>query len=99
MISIEDCIALSGLTSDEIDAIGEHEHVLPGVAAAVASPFLRYEANLHVYGACEPGSRQHGNVRVQSHVTNRASRRPRKPSCPQGKAKRPPSRTGRRPQS
>jgi len=45
MISIEDCIALSGLTSDEIDAIGEHEHVLPGVAAAVASPFLRYEAN------------------------------------------------------
>ncbi len=44
MISIEDCIAFSGLTREEIDAIGEHEHVPEAVAAAVASSILRCEA-------------------------------------------------------
>jgi hypothetical protein len=33
MITIEDCIALSDLTEDEIDAIAEHEH-LPEIIAA-----------------------------------------------------------------
>jgi len=32
MLTIEDCIALSDLTEDEIDAIAEHEHV-PGMVA------------------------------------------------------------------
>jgi hypothetical protein len=44
MISIDDCIAFSGLTQEEVNAIGEHEHVLPAVAAAVASSILRAEA-------------------------------------------------------
>jgi hypothetical protein len=44
VISIDDCIAFSGLTEEEIDAIGENEHVLPAVAAAVAGPILRTEA-------------------------------------------------------
>jgi hypothetical protein len=44
MISIEDCIAFSGLTREEVDAIGEHEHVSEAVAAAVASTILRTEA-------------------------------------------------------
>ena len=47
MISIEDCIAFSGLTREEVDAIGEHEHVPEAVAAAVASTILRSEAGPH----------------------------------------------------
>ena len=33
MISLEDCIALCGLTEQEVMAIAEHEHV-PEIAAA-----------------------------------------------------------------
>src|SRR5260221_11950081 len=33
MITIEDCLALSDLTEEEIDAIAEHEH-LPAIIAA-----------------------------------------------------------------
>ncbi|MBI1384805.1 MAG: hypothetical protein GC150_07845 [Rhizobiales bacterium] len=36
MISLEDCIALSGLTEAEILAIAEHEHVPEVVACALA---------------------------------------------------------------
>jgi len=43
MISIEDCIAMSGLSRAEIDAIGEHEHVPEAVAAAVARTLLSRE--------------------------------------------------------
>ncbi len=39
MISLEDCIALCGLTEDEIDAIAEHEHV-PDIAAAILARYL-----------------------------------------------------------
>ena len=39
MISIEDCIAFSGLTRDEVFAIAEHEH-LGGVAAATLGRYL-----------------------------------------------------------
>ncbi|HLI66737.1 MAG TPA: hypothetical protein VKU90_10265 [Caulobacteraceae bacterium] len=44
MISIEDCIALSGLTREEVDAIGEHEHIPEAVAASVARSIMRTEA-------------------------------------------------------
>ena len=40
MISIEDCVALSGLTKEEVLAIAEHEHVPEIVAAALASQLL-----------------------------------------------------------
>lgn len=39
MISLEDCIALCGLTEDEVLAIAEHEHV-PETAAAVLARYL-----------------------------------------------------------
>ncbi len=40
MISIEDCVALCGLTKDEVLAIAEHEHVPEIVAAGLASDLL-----------------------------------------------------------
>lgn len=43
MISIEDCIALSGLTREEVDAIAEHEHLPEAAAAALASYLMQKE--------------------------------------------------------
>ena len=37
MISIEDCIALSGLSREEVDAIAEHEHLPEAAATALAA--------------------------------------------------------------
>ncbi|MBB4303827.1 hypothetical protein GGD81_002879 [Rhodobium orientis] len=42
MISLEDCIALSGLDEDEILAIAEHEHI-PEIAAAALGNYLMHE--------------------------------------------------------
>ncbi|NYZ14880.1 hypothetical protein HL658_20230 [Azospirillum sp. RWY-5-1] len=39
MITIEDCIGLSGLSEEEIDAIAEHEH-LPEIVAAELGNYL-----------------------------------------------------------
>lgn len=39
MLTLQDCIALSGLTEEEIDAIAEHEH-LPEVIAAELGSYL-----------------------------------------------------------
>lgn len=36
MITLEDCIAMSGLTEEEILAIAEHEHVPEAVACGLA---------------------------------------------------------------
>ena len=46
MISLEDCVAMCGLSEAEVDAIAEHEHVPEMAAAALA----RYELS-HVHGA------------------------------------------------
>ena len=43
MISIEDCIAMCGLDSDQVAAIMEHEHVVEIEAAAIASDLLHRE--------------------------------------------------------
>jgi hypothetical protein len=43
MISLEDCIALCGLSADEVAAIGEHEHI-PDVAAAALASYLLKQA-------------------------------------------------------
>ena len=40
MIVLEDCIALCGLTKQEVMAIAEHEHVPEIAAAAMASSLL-----------------------------------------------------------
>ena len=42
MISIEDCIALSGLDEEEILAIAEHEHI-PEIAAAALGNYLMHQ--------------------------------------------------------
>ncbi|HSO07170.1 MAG TPA: hypothetical protein VLW45_08015 [Pelomicrobium sp.] len=39
MLSLEDCLALSELTEDEIDAIAEHEHI-PEMAALELGNYL-----------------------------------------------------------
>ncbi|PWC37833.1 hypothetical protein [Azospirillum sp. TSO35-2] len=39
MITIEDCIGMSGLTREEIDAIAEHEH-LPEIVATELGNYL-----------------------------------------------------------
>jgi len=43
MIAFEDCIALCGLTEDEVAAIAEHEHV-PDVVAATLGSYLLHQA-------------------------------------------------------
>ena len=39
MISLEDCIALCGLSEEEIEAVSEHEHI-PEIAAAALASYL-----------------------------------------------------------
>lgn len=39
MISLEDCIAFSGLSENEVAAIGEHEHI-PTIAASALADYL-----------------------------------------------------------
>jgi hypothetical protein len=41
MLSLEDCIALCGLSEDEVLAIAEHEHIPEIAAAELASYLLR----------------------------------------------------------
>lgn len=42
MLSFEDCVALSGLTEDEIDAIAQHEH-LPEIVALELGNYLLHQ--------------------------------------------------------
>lgn len=44
MITIEDCIGMSGLTKEEVDAIAEHEHLPEIVAAELGSYLVATEA-------------------------------------------------------
>lgn len=39
MLTFEDCVALSGLTAEEVEAIAEHEHI-PELAAAEMGNYL-----------------------------------------------------------
>lgn len=39
MITIEECMAMCGLTQDEVLAIAEHEHI-PEIAAAALGQYL-----------------------------------------------------------
>ena len=42
MLSFEDCVALSGLTEEEIDAIAQHEH-LPEIVALELGNYLLHQ--------------------------------------------------------
>lgn len=68
MITIEDCIGMSGLTREEIDAIAEHEHIPEATATALGA----YLVHIHqgpeiirdmirddIRQALETGHRQH----------------------------------------
>lgn len=44
MLTIEDCIALSELTEEEVGAIAEHEHI-PDIVAAEMGNYLLHRAN------------------------------------------------------
>jgi hypothetical protein len=44
MISLEDCIALCGLTKNEVLALAEHEHI-PDIAAAALGQHLLNQPN------------------------------------------------------
>jgi hypothetical protein len=44
MISLEDCLALCGLTEDEVFALAEHEHI-PEIAAAALGQYLLNQPN------------------------------------------------------
>ena len=41
MISLEDCVAFSGLSEDQVAAIGEHEHI-PQIAACALADSLNF---------------------------------------------------------
>ena len=68
MITLEECIEMTDLTRDEIDAICEHEHI-PEVAAAAYADYLMHRdsgvADLHamirddIRDALARGDRQH----------------------------------------
>ena len=53
MITLEDCIAFSGLTEAEVLAIAEHEHISEVAAAALAQYHL---------------SREHGTERLRNMI-------------------------------
>jgi len=42
MISKEDCIAMCGLSEDEVEALSEHEHI-PDIAAAALANYLLHQ--------------------------------------------------------
>jgi hypothetical protein len=44
MISLEDCLALCGLTKDEVLALAEHEHI-PDIAATALGQYLLNQPN------------------------------------------------------
>ncbi|TVQ54961.1 MAG: hypothetical protein EA355_10815 [Rhodobacteraceae bacterium] len=47
MIALEDCMAMCGLTREEIDAIAEHEHIPELAAAALGDYLLHTERGAH----------------------------------------------------
>jgi hypothetical protein len=46
MISLEDCVALCGLTKEEVLAIAEHEHLPEIAATALAQYLLKQESGM-----------------------------------------------------
>ena len=68
MISIEDCIALSGLTREEVDAIAEHEHLPEAAAAALAAWLMTKEET----GVLEIRAMIRDDIRLALSAGNRA---------------------------
>ncbi len=51
MITMEDCIALSGLTEEEILAVAEHEHMTESAAVTLAQYLSRKDGGFAEVGA------------------------------------------------
>lgn len=68
MISIEDCIALSGLTREEVDAIAEHEHLPEAAATALAAWLMSKELE----GELEVRAMLRDDIRAALKAQNRA---------------------------
>lgn len=47
MLTIEDCIALCGLTAEEVEAIAEHEHLPQMLAAEMAACLVETSSGEH----------------------------------------------------
>ncbi len=43
MLTYEECIDLCGLTQEEVDAIAEHEHIDPIIAAALGNYLITHQ--------------------------------------------------------
>ena len=67
MISLEDCVGLSGLTEEEILAIAEHEHI-PEIAASALGQYLsRQERGIEqIRDMIVHDIRQHNRPRINS---------------------------------
>ncbi len=68
MISFEDCVAMCGLSREEISAIAEHEHIPEMAAAALGNYLLGQEHGMEairdmivddIRSASERGDRKH----------------------------------------
>jgi hypothetical protein len=66
VISLKDCIALCGLTEQEVSAIAEHEHV-PEIAAAAMGRYLLKEPH---------GAEKIGDMDTRGYPCGAESRRP-----------------------
>ncbi len=47
MLSLEDCVALCGLTDDEVQLVADHEHVPTIVAAELASELMKSRRGIY----------------------------------------------------
>jgi hypothetical protein len=70
MITIEDCIAMCGLTEDEVLAIAEHEHI-PEIAAAALGQYLLSQND----GAEKIGAMLRDDIRLAIRRNDRAHAR------------------------
>jgi hypothetical protein len=65
MIALADCLAMCGLSEDEVLAIAEHEHISEIAAAALAQYLLNLEHGPEKFGTCSAtisGKHSHGTI-------------------------------------
>ena len=65
MITLEDCIAMCGLTEQEVSAIAEHEHIPEIAAAALAQYLLGQERGAGSHGMLNSMQTEHQTLRRQ----------------------------------
>ncbi|WP_415892166.1 hypothetical protein ACMXYN_12880 [Neptuniibacter sp. PT8_73] len=48
MLTYKECLEMSGLTADEVDAIAEHEHVDPIIAMAMGNYLVEHQGEQRI---------------------------------------------------